>query len=348
MKVGQHTIGAGHPVFIIGEIGTNHNGRIDTAKELIDMAAAAGVNAVKFQTFKATDIINPTLPADYDPQEPVPSKYTYFHEYIAEYELPYEWHDELITYASAQRIEFISTPCSLEAVDFLADRIPAYKIASMDLNNVRLLNAVGRKQKPVIISSGIGSLGDIEKALDVLRGSGCPEICLLHCVSNYPAKPAELNLRNIKMLAAAFGVPVGFSDHSLGFVSSVVAVALGACVIEKHITLDRTMPGPDHSFALDKNGLTDLVTAVREAEASLGRSTRSISADERPKISTYRRSICSNKPLAKGHRVTAGDIDIIRPGNGIDPYDLEKVIGLSLQREIAAFTPLSWELFKDE
>ncbi len=180
---------------------------------------------------------------------PVPPQYEYFYQDINQYELPYEHYDELISYAAEHKLIFLSTPCSNQAVDFLAERIPAFKIASMDLNNMSLLEKVGAQGKPVILSTGIGTLPEIKAAVKTLRDSGAKEVVLLHCIANYPAKPEELNLRNIPRLKQTFGLPVGFSDHSLEVISSVAALALGACIIEKHITLDRKTPGPDHYFA---------------------------------------------------------------------------------------------------
>ena len=346
IQVAHLQVGDRHPCLIVAEIGTNHEGKKEKAKALISASAEAGVNAVKFQTFKAKDIINPTLPVDYDPQELVPEKFTYFYEYISQYKLPYEWHDELIDFCQEKGLLFFSTPCSVEAVRFLSSRVPVYKVASMDLNNNTLLEEIGRQKKPVILSTGIGNLGEIEKAILTLKENGVSETVLMHCISNYPAKPEELNLRNIPMLQHAFGLPVGFSDHSLGIVSSIAAVTLGACIIEKHITLDRKTPGPDHYFALEPHELKALVQGIREVQAALGQSTRELSIDESSKRNTYRRSLLTNKELKAGHRLRREDIVVLRPGSGIDPFDILKVEGLTLKVDIPAYTPLKWEYFK--
>ena len=346
MKIGNKSIGESHPCFIIAEVGMNHDGNKARAKELIDCASEAGVDAVKFQTFKATDIISPTLPANYDPQESVPEKYQFFYEYIKQYELPYQWHDELIEYCAKKKLIFISTPCSIEAVKFLSNRVPAYKVASMDLNNKILLEEIGRQKKPVILSTGIGSLVEIERAILTLRENGALEITLLHCVSNYPAKPGELNLRNIPMLQEAFGLPVGFSDHSMGIVASITAVSLGACIIEKHITLNRNMPGPDHYFALEPDELKALVQGIRQAQAALGQSAKKLTDDELLKKVTYRRSLCVNKELKAGRRLQRQDIVAIRPGSGIDPFSISEVVGSTLKVDLSAYTPLKWEYCK--
>ena len=346
INIGKSLIGEGHPCFIVGEIGMNHDGSETKAKELIAMASGAGVDAVKFQTFRATDIINPTLPANYDPQESVPKNFKYFYQYIEQYELPYEWHDELIEYCHSNGLIFISTPCSIEAVRFLSARVPVYKVASMDLNNKELLEEIGKQKKPVILSTGIGTLGEIERAIQTLKENGTPEIAILHCVSNYPAKPEELNLLNIPMLKQAFGIPVGFSDHSIGIVSSITAVALGASIIEKHITLDRNTPGPDHSFALEPDDLKALVQGIREAQVSLGKNCRELSQNEISKKETYRRSLLAAKNLKAGHRISREDVIAIRPGSGIDPFDIAKVEGMVLTANVSAYTPLRWEYFK--
>ena len=346
MKINNKSIGESYPCFIIAEIGMNHDGNKDKAKQLIQVASDAGVDAVKFQTFKATDIINPTLPSDYDPQEPVPKKYKFFYQYIEQYELPYDWHDELIKYSQKNGVIFISTPCSIKAVRFLSTKIPAFKVASMDLNNIVLLKEIGQQKKPVILSTGIGSLSEIERAVMTLRDNGASDVAILHCISNYPAKPEELNLKNIPMLKKAFNLPVGFSDHSTGIVSAIVAVSLGACIIEKHITLSRNTPGPDHYFALEPHELKDFVQYIRNAQSSLGKSTRKLGTDEILKKSTYRRSLLTSKDLKAGHRLKREDIVIIRPGTGIDPFEILKVEGMILKKDLSAYTPLKWEYFK--
>jgi len=346
MKIGGKTIENYKRCFVIAEIGMNHDGNKQKARKLITAAAQAGVDAVKFQTFRATDIINPTLPADYDPQEKVPDKYRYFYQYIKEYELPYDWHDELIEYSKQKVVIFISTPCSLEAVKFLSPRVPAFKVASMDLNNMPLLQEIGSQKKPVILSTGIGTLNEISRAIATLKKSGTSEIALMHCISNYPALPQDLNLRNIAMLREAFNLPVGFSDHSLGITSSIASVALGACIIEKHITLNRNTPGPDHYFALEPLELESLVKGIREVELALGKDTRRISPDEEQKKVTYRRSLLANKHLKAGHRISRDDIVVLRPGSGIDPFDIAKVEGSVLRVDVSAYTPLKWEYFE--
>ncbi len=346
IKIDSFEIGDGHPCFIVGEIGMNHDGSKEKAKELIHMAAEAGVQAVKFQTFRALDIINPTLPADYDKDEPVPDHFKYFFEYIAQFELRYEWHDELIAFARDKGLIFLSTPCSYEAIDFLASRIPAFKVASMDLDHIPFLRKMGSQLKPVILSTGIGTFSEIEDAFYALKEGGTENICILHCVSNYPAKPEELNLRNITTLKSIFEVPVGFSDHSTGTASSIAAVALGANIIEKHITMSRSAPGPDHYFAMEPTDLGNLVSGIREVELSLGRSSRILDQKEKDKAYTYRRSILIRRDMKQGEIIKADDLEIIRPGSGIPPAQIDNVVGMELKKEICAYTPLQWEYFK--
>lgn len=346
IQIGPYKIGENHPCFIIGEIGMNHDGSKEKAKELIQMAAEAGVQAVKFQTFKALDIINPTLPADYDKDEPVPDHFKFFYEYIAQFELRYEWHDELISFAHDKGLIFLSTPCSFEAIDFLASRVPAFKVASMDLNHIPFLRKMGSQRKPVILSTGIGTYSEIEEAFYALKEGGAEDICILHCVSNYPAKPEELNIRNINTLQKLFEVPVGFSDHSTGTASSIAAVALGANIIEKHITMSRKIPGPDHYFAMEPEDLRGLVAGIREAELSLGHSSRILDQKEKEKAYTYRRSILVRRDMKQGEIIKATDLEIIRPGSGIPPVQIDNVVGLELKKDICAYTPLRWEYFK--
>jgi len=347
IRIADREVGAGSSCFVIAEIGANHDGKMEKAKKLILAAAVAGADAVKFQTFKATDIVNPTLPANYDPQEPVPDKFNYFFEYIEQFELPFEWHDELIEFCRDQGLIFISTPCSVEAVHFLSSRIQVFKVASMDLTNKELLEEVGKQAKPVILSTGIGDMGEIERAIMTLDENGTSDVVLLHCVSNYPSRPEELNLRNIPMLRDAFDCPVGFSDHSLGINSSLAAVALCACVIEKHITLNRKTPGPDHFFALEPDELKSLVSGIREVELAMGSSQRIVTSEECQKRRTFRRSLLNNKPLKAGYIIRREDIAIIRPGDGISPFDFGKIVGMELKRDLDIYTPLRWDHFKD-
>jgi sialic acid synthase SpsE len=205
---------------------------------------------------------------------------------------------------------------------------------------------MGSQQKPVILSTGIGTFSEIEDAFYALKEGGTEDICILHCVSNYPAKPEELNLRNITTLKQAFEVPVGFSDHSTGIASSIAAVALGANIIEKHITMSRETPGPDHYFAMEPEDLRDLVAGIREVELSLGRSSRILDQKEKEKAYTYRRSILVRRDMKQGEIIKATDLEIIRPGSGIPPVQIDNVVGMELKEDVCAYTPLQWDHFK--
>jgi N,N'-diacetyllegionaminate synthase len=220
--------------------------------------------------------------------------------------------------------------------------VPAFKIASMDVNHLPLLACVASRHKPVLLSTGMATLGDIERALDVLREDGAGPIALLHCVSSYPTPPADVNLRNIDTLARAFDVPVGFSDHTLGTAVPLAAVALGACVIEKHFTLDKAMPGWDHAISADPSEMRALVDGAREIHAALGSPLRHVTVAEMEKRKVFRRRLVAAHPLTRGARLTSDDVDYKRPGTGIGPDELGYAIGRTVARDLEADQEIEW------
>ncbi|MCK4661195.1 MAG: N-acetylneuraminate synthase family protein [Phycisphaerae bacterium] len=336
-------IGPGCPVCIVAEIGSNHNRDLPTVCRMIDEAARAGVDAVKFQTFYADDFISKHItPAEYGLGECYPQ--TTWQEALQEHLiLPFEWYDELVARIRGHGLGFVATVHSTRSLSFALGHQPdALKIASMDLTNTPLLAAVASAGLPMLISTGMGSWADIERAVQVIDAEGCRDVVLMHCVSEYPADYQNLHLRFLGALRAAFLKPVGFSDHSLGVVSSVVAVALGAGVIEKHFTLDRTAPGPDHSFSLEPGNLQRLVTEIRQAEQALGDSRRRISEQEKQNAVKYRRSVVANGPLQAGDAVTRERIKLQRPGHGIPPYDIEQILGCTLTQDVDDEQVITW------
>jgi sialic acid synthase SpsE len=283
-----------HRVKIVAEIGSNYNGDLDLAKKYISAAAECGADMVKFQTLRKDQLIAPKINMGGELKDnPV-------YQNFANLELPDEWHFSLKTSADQNNIEFFSTPFYLEAVELLERvGIHTYKIASGDITFIPLLKVVGKTGKDVILSTGGSNLADVEKALNVLTDSGSGNITLLHCVSSYPPRFSEMNLKAIGTLKAAFDLPVGISDHTPGSLIPIAAVALGACVVEKHVTFDRALPGPDHPFAMTMAELAEMVEQIRRLELALGTGEKIPSEDELSRQHRFRRGVydrCSNQP----------------------------------------------------
>ena len=264
-QVAGRPVGPGHPCFVVAEAGSNHNRDLPTALRLIEVAAEAGADAVKFQTYTAEGLYSRHTPTmTYLKDQGMVGERDSVWGLINRVALPWEWHQELAEHARDLGITFLSTPFEEAAVDVLEGiGVPAYKIASYEVTHLPLLERVARTGKPVFLSTGMAALGDIERALDTLGEAGCREVLLMHCAVNYPARFENLNLRAISTLISAFQVPVGWSDHTLGWTADVVAVALGACAVEKHFTLDRSHPGPDHPFALNPPELASMARAAQ-------------------------------------------------------------------------------------
>lgn len=341
IRFGKSKIGMGCPCFIIAEIGANHNRNLATAYKLVDMAAAAGVDAVKFQTLKAQDIAKKDMPADAYGKYGFTRNKKHWSDVLSSIVLPYEWHRELFAYARKKGLVVLSTPESLDAVDLLEQlHVPIYKMASMDITFKPLLAKIAKTGKPVILSAGIATDDDLNRAIAVLRQNKSGPIALLHCVSDYPPAPETLSLNLIPYYRHKFKIPVGFSDHHDSNFHDGLAVAMGACIIEKHITLDKRQKGPDHAFALDKRGLFNLVETVRNAEKSLPVS-EALSKRKLAKRKLYGRSIIVIAPKKKGEMLLPPDIDFKRPGTGISPMETSRVIGRAVRRNISANSILS-------
>lgn len=335
-------------VYVIAEIGSNHNRDLACARGLIDAAADAGADAVKFQTFYADDFTPASvMPAEYGLQDVYPGRS--WQEVLRErLILPFDWYPELVAYLRQRGLDFVATVHSQRSLEFAMHFQPrAIKIASMDLTNTPLLQAVARAGIPMIVSLGMGSWADIERAVAAVESVSSTDLTLMHCVSEYPTDYEHLNLRFLGVLAAAFTRPVGFSDHSLGVVSSVAAVALGARTIEKHITLDRHAPGPDHAFALEPHDLKRLVREVRQASQSLGTTRRVISAGERDNVVRYRRRVVAHGRLAKGTVLGPEHVALKRPGCGIAPFEMGRLWGRRLLCDLEDEQPLTWHSVAD-
>jgi N-acetylneuraminate synthase len=342
LTINGREIGSGEPPFIIAEIGSNHNGSIDLAFRLIDAARECGVDAVKFQSWSKSSLIST---AEYARK----SRYSGdgglggLEQEVERYQLTPAQHHEIADYCRRAGVLFLSSVFSPAEVQLLDDLgVPAFKVASMDVTHLPLLACVARRNKPVILSTGMATIGEVERALHVLRAEGSGPVVLLHCVSKYPTPPGEVHLRNMVTLARTFEVPVGYSDHTIGTAIPVAAVALGACMIEKHFTLERTMPGWDHAISADPPEMRALVGGARDAFAALGSAVRNVDAAELEKRKSFRRRIVAAKALKRGTRLTADDVDFKRPGTGIGPDELGYAVGRMLSRDLERDEELEW------
>lgn len=334
----------GRAPYVIAEIGANHNGEVALAKKLVDAAKACGCDAAKFQSWDSRIFSRTVYEQNYFLGDDYRGRKDFtLKEIVEEFALDDAEFDEIAAHCRSAGVDFASTPFENEQVDALVRcRAPFVKIASMDVNNDRLLRHAAATGKPIVLSTGMAELGEIERAVRILEDAKAAEIVILHCVSVYPAPPEILNLRNIETLRRAFGHAVGFSDHTLGIGAPVAAAALGAVVIEKHFTLDRDMFGWDHKVSTTPAEMALLVQALRDAHAALGSPRRELSARERDTRSSYRRSLVSARPLAAGRVIGADDIVYRRPGTGIDPSLAEVVVGMRARRDIADDTVLDW------
>lgn len=321
--------------FIIAEAGVNHNNNLELAKQMIDVAAEAGVDAVKFQTFKAEKLVSRFAPkADYQ-KETTDSDESQF-DMIKKLELDSETHKILIDYCSQRGVTFLSTPFDLESIDNLKELgISTWKIPSGEITNLPYLRKVAALKEDVILSTGMSSLGEIEKALNVLveHGTDKSRITVLHCNTEYPTPFEDANLKAMLTIKEAFKVKVGYSDHTLGIELPIAAVALGATVIEKHFTLDKNMEGPDHKASLEPAELEAMVKAIRNVELALGSGVKMPSQSELKNIDIARKSIVANMNIKAGECFTSHNITVKRPGNGISPMDWDMVLGRKAIRD---------------
>jgi N-acetylneuraminate synthase len=337
-------VGDGNRVFVIAEAGVNHNGDLDTAKRLIDVAKHAGADAVKFQTFRAESIATNEAPkAAY--QLATTSADQSQLEMLRQLELSESAHHTLKSYCEQLGITFLSTPFDEASADFLETlKVLAYKVSSGDLTNLPLIQHVSGKGSPVILSTGMATLEEVTDAVNAAHEAGCNELVLLHCVSNYPADPAEMNLRAMNTMREEFAVPVGFSDHSDGIEICLAAVALGAAVIEKHFTLDRNMPGPDHRASLEPAELESLVKGIRRVELSLGDGRKRPSASESAVAKVARRSIVAATSIKSGSLLQSDFVVLKRPGTGLPPSMLKSLLGKRVRTDIPAGTLINLDM----
>ena len=322
---------------IIAEAGVNHNGDLALAKQLIDAAAKAGADLVKFQTFSANRLVTRTaIKADYQTQ--TTNNEESQHEMLRSLELTTEMHKELIAHCAARNIGFFSTGFDIESVDLLVSLgQDHFKIPSGELTNLPYLRHIGRLGQAVILSTGMATLGEIEAAIDALEQAGTPraKITVLHCTTEYPTPMTEVNLRAMQSIQRAFGVEVGYSDHTPGIEVAIAAVAMGASVIEKHFTLDCNLPGPDHKASLEPEGLVAMVAAIRNIEIALGDGIKRLTQSEDRNKPVMRKSLVASQAIKAGEIFSTKNITTKRPGTGISPMRWDEVIGRKASRDFA-------------
>ena len=343
IDIGQRPVGEGYPCYVIAEAGVNHNGSLERALELVDCAAQAGADAVKFQTFRASRLVTAqAAQADYQRQN-MGQELSQL-DMLSQLELSLEDHRALVERCRKRRIEFISTPFDIESADLLVDlQVAVFKIASGEITNLPLLEHVARLGRPLIVSTGMCRLGEVEEAVQTLEAAGNNDLALLHCVSNYPADPQDVNLRAMQTLQTAFGKPVGYSDHTLGLEVALGSVALGACILEKHFTLDRTLPGPDHRASLEPDELRQLVQGVRAVEAALGDGRKQPAACELNTAAVARKSLVVATTIPAGTPLTENLIAIKRPGTGLPPAMKPHLLNRCTTEDLPEGHLLQWE-----
>ena len=341
IKVGNKSIGEKKPCFIIAEAGVNHNGSIKLAKKLIDIAKEAGVDAVKFQTFHVEElVILKSKKANYQDRAKEKTQY----EMLKALELSFDEFRELKKYCDNSNIEFISTPYDIKSVEFLNGiGVERFKVASADLINKPLIEAIVKTKKQIILSTGMATLGEIDRTISFIYNLGNENIILLHCTTSYPTSYDQVNMNILHTLEEAFGLPVGYSDHTLGIEIPIMAVTMGAKVIEKHFTLDHTMEGPDHFASLEPSELKKMVKTIRNVEKAFGIKRKEITDNEKKNIFYMRRSMHASIDIKIGEVIKANNIKITRPFDGIESWYIDIIIGKKIKNNIKKDDPIRWE-----
>ncbi len=343
IEIGRRLIGAGNPTYVIAEVSANHNQDFEQAVRIVQAAKEAGADAVKLQTYTPDTI---TIACD---RQEFRIEGTLWdgrnlHDLYKEAYTPWEWQPRLKKVAEDLGMDLFSSAFDATAVDFLESMgVPAHKVASFELVDLPLIRRMARTGKPLILSTGMATLEEIDEALQAARSAGATQIALLKCTSAYPALAEEMNLRTIPEVERRFGVPVGLSDHTMGIAAPVAAVALGACIIEKHVTLSRAVPGPDSAFSLEPQEFKAMVDAVRTAQRALGEVHFGLSSKEEASR-VFRRSLFVVEDVRRGEMFTSANVRSIRPGSGLHTRHLDEILGKRALRDIERGTPLSWEL----
>lgn len=344
IQIGKRKVGPGQPVFIVAELSANHNQHYERAVKLVHSAKNAGADAVKLQTYTADTLTIGSTQEWFRIKGGTLWDGRTLHDLYTEAYTPWDWQPRLKEIANELGLELFSSAFDPTAVDFLEQMgVPAHKVASPELVDIPLIEKMARTGKPLILSTGMATLDEIEEAVLAAQRAGATQIALLKCTSGYPAKLEEMNLRTIPALAAKFGVPVGLSDHTLGIAVPVAAVSLGACIVEKHFTLSRATPGPDSAFSLEPAEFAEMVQAIRVAEQALGAMRYGVGEDE-AKTRAFRRSLFVVQDVKVGQEFTAANVRSIRPSAGLHPRHLPEVLGRTAARDIVRGTPLAWDM----
>ncbi|NFV78545.1 N-acetylneuraminate synthase family protein [Magnetospirillum aberrantis] len=339
VRIGARAVGAGHPCYVLAEAGVNHNGSWDLAVELVRAAKRAGADAVKFQTFRANRLITASAPkAAYQLRTTDGGESQT--EMLRKLEMPEDWHPRLIKLCRDEGIEFLSTPYSFEDVDLLVSMgVGALKLASIHCAEPPFVAYAAKTGLPLILATGMATLAEVDAAVRAARSVGNEQVVLLQCTTDYPARLEDANARAIPVMRQAFQLPVGYSDHTESHIPCVASVALGACLVEKHLTLDRAMPGPDHAASFDPGQFAALVQAIRETERCLGNGIKQPCAVEVQNAKTMRRSLAARRDLLAGDVLDEADVALLRPASGLRPYLLPELLGRRLVRDVPAGTP---------
>jgi N,N'-diacetyllegionaminate synthase len=348
-KIQNKSIGDGHPVFFIAEAGVNHNGSIELGKKLIDCAKTACADAVKFQTFKTENIITKTAPkSTYHIETTGDDKDQSWFELLKTQEMSRAMHIELIEHCKKVGIIFLSTPYDEDSADLLESlSVPAFKIASTDTGNIPLLKYIAKKGRPMILSSAMATMTEVEDAVSAVRGEGLQEVAMLQCTGNYPAKLADTNLRVMETYRKQLKCIVGYSDHTPDLINPIAATAMGACIYEKHFTVDRSLPGPDHRMSLNPKELKETIQAIRNTETALGSHVKQVLDGEKENRVKLRKSVVANVDINKGNMIQKEMLALKRPGHGIQPTDFNKVIGKTARSDISEGSVLLYEMLND-
>ncbi len=343
ITIGSRRIGTHEPCFIIAEAGVNHNGSLANAKKLVDAAKEAGADAVKFQAFNTEELATKDAEkASYqDANDP---RHKNQFEMLKSLELQADEFRELAAYCKSKGILFLCTPFDIKSVDLLESlNVPAYKIPSGEITNVPYLRYIAKKKKPMLISTGMANMDEVKRVLSIIYEQGNKQVALFQCVTSYPAPPGLLNLKAMETMQKEFKVPVGFSDHSKGIVADIVATALGACMIEKHFTLDKTMKGPDHKASLEPDELKEMIESIRLAEQMRGNGIKKRTAVEEEIMPKVRKGIYASKDIKKGEKITEKSVATKRPVDGIGAEEYDKVIGKSTKKDIRKGSTITWD-----
>jgi N-acetylneuraminate synthase len=339
IRFGAREVGDGLPVYVIAEAGSNHNGDFQQALRLIDVAAEAGADAVKFQTFKAARLYPPSAGESHYLQTPKS-----IYKIIEEMEMPDDWVPRLAEYCGSRSVEFMSTPFDERSADLLAPHVSVFKLASYEMSHTPLLRHVARFGKPIVLSTGAHELSEVLEAAETIRQEGNEQLVLLQCTAKYPAPPAAINAAAITTLRNATGRLVGLSDHSRDpIIAPVVATALGAAVIEKHFTLDNDLPGPDHRFAVEPRELVSMIAAIRAAELVIGDADKRVLDDEAELFAFARRSIFTTRPIGEGEELSADNMAVLRCGElgfGLAPSEFPHLIGKRAAKDLPRDRPI--------